>query len=131
MKVVVFQGGAVGGEPSREELLNLWYGELDGYPGIDEVVYRDKLELEKMDEQIGDADALYNALQTGKVYAAGLDVVTGEPLTKRCKLMDCRNTKITQHIAWAPAESRIRAVHIAAKNFKNYLEGHPTSVINL
>ena len=48
MKVVVFQGGAVGGEPSREELLNLWYGELDGYPGIDEVVYRDKLELEKL-----------------------------------------------------------------------------------
>ena len=78
-----------------------------------------------------DEDALYNALQTGKVYAAGLDVVTGEPLTKRCKLIDCRNTKITQHIAWAPAESRIRAVHIAAKNFKNYLEGHPTSVINL
>ena len=47
MKVVVFQGGAVGGEPSRVELLNLWHEELDGYPGIDEVVYRDKLELEK------------------------------------------------------------------------------------
>ena len=47
MKVVVFQGGAVGGEPAREELLNLWHEELDGYPRIDEVVYRDKLELEK------------------------------------------------------------------------------------
>lgn len=332
MKVVVFQGGAVGGEPSREVLMNLWHKELDGYSKIDEVIYQDKLDPDKIDEQIGDADAalgifmrdnmineeflqrhpnlkyactfahgygkidleatkrhgvtltntiygdvtiaqyamallldichnvelhddyyknkiwdmpektnggrvltrqielyqktigiiglgniglwmakmaagfgmkvisysrhkkigseyefieqvsldellkrsdvisihcplteetknmidrkafdnmkngvilintargaiideegLYDALKSGKVYSAGLDVVAGEPLQERCKLMDCENTKITQHIAWAPSESRIRAVHIAAQNFKNYLEGHPTSVIN-
>lgn len=332
MKVVVFQGGAVGGEPSREVLLDLWHKELDEYPGLDEVIYKDRLDLAHIDEQVGDADAvlgmflrdgmvteeflqkhpnlkyiatfahgygkfdleatkkrgitmtntiygdvtiaqyalallldichnvslhddyyknkvwtapgglnggkvltrqielyektfgiiglgnighwaarmaagfgmkviaysrhkktgpeydfiqqvsleevlersdvisihcplteqtqnlidkeafdkmkdgvilintargaiideeaLYDALSSGKVYAAGLDVVANEPLQERCKLMDCKNTKITQHIAWAPPESRYRAVHIAAQNFKNYLEGHPTSVIN-
>ncbi len=73
---------------------------------------------------------LIEALNSGKVYAAGLDVVVGEPLQERCALMDCRNTRITQHIAWAPSESRIRAIKIAAENFKNWLNGNPSSVIN-
>ncbi len=73
---------------------------------------------------------LAEALNSGKVYAAGLDVLAGEPLQKKCPLMCCRNTKITQHIAWMPNEARIRTIQIAAENFKNWLCGHPTSVIN-
>ena len=61
---------------------------------------------------------------------AGLDVVAGEPLSEPCRLMECRNTRITEHIAWAPVESRIRSIRIACRNFLNWKEGHPTSVVS-
>lgn len=77
-----------------------------------------------------DEDALIDALNSHKVYAAGLDVLVGEPLKKRAPIMDCPNTKITQHIAWAAPESRIRTVKVAAQNFKNWMNHKPTSVIN-
>lgn len=75
-------------------------------------------------------DDLVKALNSGKVYAAGLDVVCNEPISKRIPLMDCPNAIITPHIAWAPAEARFRTVRVAAKNFRNWVEGHPTSVIS-
>lgn len=77
-----------------------------------------------------DEEALMEALKSGKIYFAGLDVLTGEPLTERSPLMDIENTRITPHIAWAPAEARYRAVRLAAENFRNWMEGHPTSVVN-
>ncbi len=77
-----------------------------------------------------DEDALVEALNSGKVYAAGLDVVAGEPLQEPCELMKCENTKITEHIAWLPVESRIRSIRIACENFINWRNGHPTSVVN-
>lgn len=73
---------------------------------------------------------LIDALNSRKVYAAGLDVVAGEPLKEKSALMNCDHTKITPHIAWAPGETRIRTIKIATENLKNWLEGHPTSVIN-
>lgn len=73
---------------------------------------------------------LKKALENGKVYAAGLDVVAGEPLKEPCELMDCENTRITEHIAWMPVESRIRSIKLACQNFINWKEGHPTSVVN-
>lgn len=73
---------------------------------------------------------LIEALNSGKVYAAGLDVVVGEPLDHRCELMNCPNAVITPHIAWAPEEARYRTVRIAAQNFKNWMNGKPTSVIS-
>lgn len=76
-----------------------------------------------------DEAALKDALDSGKVYAAGLDVVAGEPLEKPCELMKCENTKITEHIAWLPVESRIRSIRIACENFFHWKEGHPTSVV--
>lgn len=76
-----------------------------------------------------DEKAMVEALNSGKVYAAGLDVVAGEPLTEPCELMSCPNTRITEHIAWAPVESRIRSIKIACQNFLNWREGRPTSVV--
>lgn len=76
-----------------------------------------------------DEVALKEALDSGKVYAAGLDVVAGEPLTEPCELMECENTRLTEHIAWLPVESRIRSIRIACENFLNWKEGHPTSVV--
>jgi glycerate dehydrogenase len=76
-----------------------------------------------------DEVALKEALDSGKIYAAGLDVVAGEPLTEPCELMKCQNTRITEHIAWMPIEAKIRSIMIAGENFLNWKEGHPTSVV--
>ena len=73
---------------------------------------------------------LIEALNSGKIYAAGLDVVDHEPLSERCALMNCPNAVITPHIAWAPEEARYRTVKVAVENLKNWLKGTPTSVIS-
>lgn len=76
-----------------------------------------------------DEEALVKALRSRKVYAAGLDVVEGEPLESATPIFDCDNADITGHIAWLPAEARFRAVRIASENLKNWIAGQPTSVI--
>lgn len=76
-----------------------------------------------------DEAAMVEALKSGKIYAAGLDVVTGEPLSEKTPIFDCANAEITAHIAWAPAEARYRTVRIAVENLKNWIAGNPTSVI--
>lgn len=76
-----------------------------------------------------DEEDLIEALNSGKVYAAGLDVVDNEPLKERCSLMNCSNAVITPHIAWAPEEARYRTIRVAAENLKNWIHGMPTSVI--
>lgn len=73
---------------------------------------------------------LAEALNSGKVAAAGLDATDFDRLHAHTPLMDCPNTRITGHIAWYPMEARLRDVRIAAQNLKNYLEGHPTSVVS-
>lgn len=77
-----------------------------------------------------DEDELVRQLNSGKVYAAGLDVLAGEPLQEPAEIMKCKNTRLTEHIAWAPVESRIRSIKIGCQNFINWKEGHPTSVVS-
>lgn len=73
---------------------------------------------------------LMEALDSGKVYGAGLDVLREEPPTKDNPLFHSDKTVITGHIAWLTKESRLRAVDMAIENFKHYLNGIPVSVIN-
>ena len=75
-------------------------------------------------------EALADALHSGKVYGAGLDVLRDEPPKKDNPLFHLNNTSITAHIAWLTRASRLRAIGIAIENFKAYLNGTPTSVIN-
>lgn len=75
-------------------------------------------------------EALADALRSGKVYGAGLDVMRDEPPKKDNPLFHLNNTSITAHIAWLTRASRLRAIDIAIENFKAYLNGTPTSVIN-
>lgn len=77
-----------------------------------------------------DEDALYDALKSGKVQGAGLDVLVGEPLQKPSKIMECENAKVTEHIAWLTIESRIRSIEMLCQNLVNWINGNPTSVIN-
>ena len=77
-----------------------------------------------------DEEALLEALESRMVYMAGLDVVANEPPQYQFPLMQSPYTFITSLIAWQPKAARLRAVDLAVKNFRSYLEGMPTSVIN-
>ncbi len=73
---------------------------------------------------------LADALNSGKVYAAGLDVVSVEPITMDNPLLSAKNCIITPHISWAPKESRQRIMDIAVENVKAYIAGAPINVVN-
>ena len=71
-----------------------------------------------------------DALNSGKIGAAGLDVVYTEPIRKDNPLLKAKNCIITPHISWAPKESRQRIMDCAVANAKAYIEGKPINVVN-
>lgn len=73
---------------------------------------------------------LADALNSGKVYAAGLDVVSNEPIHGDNPLLKAKNCIITPHISWAPKESRQRLMDIAVNNLAQFLKGTPANVVN-
>lgn len=73
---------------------------------------------------------LRDALNSGKVAGAGLDVVSKEPIEMDNPLLSAKNIIITPHIAWAPKESRQRLMDIAVDNLKGFKEGKPINVVN-
>ena len=72
-----------------------------------------------------------DALNSGKLYAAGVDVAETEPIPADSPLLTAKNCVITPHIAWAPLEARRRLMDIAAGNLRAFLAGRPVNAVNL
>lgn len=72
-----------------------------------------------------DEVALANALNSGKLSGAAVDVLKQEPMSEDCPLYKAKNIIITPHTAWAPLTTRERVVKIAADNISAYLNGKP------
>ena len=73
---------------------------------------------------------LFDALESGKVACAALDVVSSEPIKADNVLLKAKNCIITPHISWATKEARERIMQTTADNVKSYMDGNPANVVN-
>lgn len=76
-----------------------------------------------------DEYALAEALNSGKISAACIDVLTHEPMREDCPLRTAKNCTITPHIAWAPIETRKRLLNEVALDLKAWLDGTPRNQV--
>lgn len=77
-----------------------------------------------------DSAALADALNSGRLAGAGLDVLEQEPPLPSDPLLSAKNCVITPHIAWASQEARRRLVDAVAENLKAFQQGSPKNVVN-
>ncbi len=70
------------------------------------------------------------ALKSGKVKAAGVDVVSTEPIKGDNVLLQAPNCFITPHIAWAPLEARARLLNTAVDNLASFKDGEVINTVN-
>lgn len=77
-----------------------------------------------------DEVALRDALESGHLSGAGIDVLTLEPMRADCVLHGVKHLTTTPHVAWAPFETRVRLMDIVETNLKNFIAGTPTHVVS-
>ena len=73
---------------------------------------------------------LADALRSGKLRGAAVDVVSQEPIRPENPLLAAPNCLMTPHVAWAPLEARQRLLAIAKENLAAYCSGSPINVVN-
>lgn len=76
-----------------------------------------------------DEEALAEALNSGRIAGAALDVLCTEPMLESCPLIGAKNCIITPHVAWAPLETRERLVKVVAENLRAYINGAPINTV--
>lgn len=77
-----------------------------------------------------DEQAVADALKSGKLRGAAMDVVSSEPIDSDNPLLTAPNCIITPHMAWAPIEARQRILDITVQSIQGYLSGKPVNVVN-
>ena len=75
-------------------------------------------------------DDLAQALSSGRIAGAGLDVVAHEPMLAGNPLLTAPNCVITPHIAWASLAARRRLMGVVAANLAAFKTGSPINVVN-
>jgi glycerate dehydrogenase len=73
---------------------------------------------------------LADALNSGRLAGAAVDVLSGEPPPADNPLLRAKNCLVTPHIAWATREARTRLLNTAIFNLRAFLDGHPVNVVN-
>lgn len=76
-----------------------------------------------------DEKALADALNEGRIAAAGIDVLSKEPPTADNPLLSAKNCVVTPHVSWVSKESRLRLMATAVGNFKAFLAGEKLNVV--
>ena len=76
-----------------------------------------------------DEQALADALNSGSIRGAGVDVLSQEPARKDNPLLSAQNVVITPHVAWATIEARASLMEIAVNNLQTFLAGQPVNVV--
>jgi glycerate dehydrogenase len=77
-----------------------------------------------------DEQAVANALNSGTLAGAGLDVLAIEPPKADNPLLSARNCLVTPHIAWATRAARARLMNIAVENIRDFVAGKARNVVN-
>ncbi|MBR2672733.1 MAG: D-2-hydroxyacid dehydrogenase [Oscillospiraceae bacterium] len=80
--------------------------------------------------QLIDEQDVTDALNSGKIGYAGLDVVYTEPIRSDNPLLKAKNCIITPHISWAPIEARQRIMDMTVENVKAFQDGSPVNIVN-
>ena len=80
--------------------------------------------------QLIDEQDVADALNSGKLGAAGLDIVYTEPIKAENPLLKAQNCIITPHMSWGAKEARQRIMNITVDNVKAFIDGAPMNVVN-
>ena len=76
-----------------------------------------------------DEQDLADALNSGRIAGAGLDVLSCEPPNTDNPLLQAKNCVITPHISWATRAARERLMKIAVGNVRAFIEGNPVNMV--
>ena len=77
-----------------------------------------------------DDSSLYDALKTGTIRGAGLDVFDMEPITAGNKYVSLANTVLTPHIGYVTDESYKVFYSETVEDIQHWLDGKPIRVLN-